>query len=133
MKLLEEYVESEDQVILAELNDPWDNTYYWVINESNGNVSLLQKGRNVVKGFQGFIRQHPWLVGVAVGVGMNALDRYRSNKRVTTRFYARTIVEKTLYTQVVKDLVGTGKYTLMKNAKRVKDGWIWELKQKGTF
>ncbi len=131
MKLLNEYVESEDTIILAEFNDPWDNTFCWVLNEHTGNVSLLSKGQHAVRGFKGFLQQHPWLVGVAVGVGLNALDTYRANKRVTTRFFARTVVEKNLYKQVVEDLVSTGKYTLMKNAKRINNGWLWELKAKG--
>jgi hypothetical protein len=51
---------------------------------------------------------------------------------MTTRFFAQNNIERELYKSVADDLVKTGKYTMLKNGKRMHGGWLWELKRKGV-
>lgn len=132
MKVLREYDGESDEVILAEFNDPWDNSYYWLVNEAKNEISFATKSKSAIKGFKDFLNRHPYMTGVAVGVGINALDSYRSNKRQTTRFFATNDIERKLYRSVADDLIKTGKYTMLKNGKRISGGWLWELKRRGV-
>ncbi len=132
MKALREYDGSTDEIILAEFDDPKGNKYFWLVNEATKEISFVTKSRGAIKGFKDFLDRHPYMTGMAVGVGINALDSYRSNKRLTTRFFATNAIERNLYKHVAKDLVATGKYTMLKNGKRIKNGWLWELKRKGV-
>ena len=130
MKDFKEY--NGEDTILETLSDDSGNEYVWVVNESTREVSFATKNPKGVKGFRDFLAKHPFMTGIAVSVGLSALDSYRSNKRLTTRFFATNQVEKRLYTDVVKDLLKTGNYTLLKNGKIVKGGWLWELRRKGV-
>lgn len=131
MKILREYEGDTEEVILAEYSDPRDNKYFWLINEATKEISFATKSKVGIKGFKDFLDRHPYMTGMAVGVGISALDSYRSNKRLTTRFFAQNQIERTLYKSVADDLVKTGKYIMLKNGKRIKNGWLWELKRKG--
>lgn len=132
MKALREYDGSTDEIILAEFDDPMGNKYFWLVNEATKEISFTTKSKGAIRGFKDFLDRHPYMTGLAVGVGINALDSYRSNKRLTTRFFATNAIERNLYKHVAKDLVATGKYTMLKNGKRIKNGWLWELKRKGV-
>lgn len=132
MSILKEYNGEDDKVVLAEFNDPMGNTYFYLLDEATKEISFATDKRGAVSGFKDFISRHPYMTGMAVGVGLNAIDTYKSNKRMTTRFFATNHIEKKLYQEVAKDLVNTGKYTMMKNGKRIKNGWLWELKRIGV-
>jgi hypothetical protein len=127
MKVLEEH-----NVILAEMPAPNNTVYMFVLNEAIQQVSFVTKTKSAIDGFKDFLLQHPYMTGMAVGIGINAIDSYYANKRQTTRLFAQTQIEKELYKKVAKDLVATGKYTMYKDGKFVKGGWLWELKRNGT-
>ncbi len=133
MKIFEEYTEREGQIILDSFEHPDGTKFYWLMNEAMGKVSFATKSKTGIKGFKDFLSKHPYMTGMAVGVGINALDSYRTNKRLTTRFFANNQIERDLYRNVAKDLVNTGKYTMVKNGKRINNGWLWELKRKGLY
>jgi len=132
MKVLREYDGDTSETVLAEFTDPWENKYFWLLDEASNEISFATKSRSAIQGFKDFIDRHPYMTGIAVGVGLNALDTYRANKRLTTRFFARNAIERKLYQKVADDLVSTGQYTLLKNGKYIKDGWLWELKRRGA-
>ena len=132
MSLIREYNGDTDEVVLAQYDDPAGNEYFFLMNEATKQLSFATKSKSAVKGFKDFLMRHPYMTGIAVGVGINALDSYRANKRMTTRFFATNQVEKNLYQNVADDLVKTGKYTMLKNGRRMNNGWLWELKRKGV-
>ena len=131
MKILREYDGDTEEVVLEEFSDPWDNKYFWLVNEAQDQFSFATKSKNAVKNFKDFLDRHPYMTGMAVTVGLNALDTYRANKKQTVRFFATNPIEKRLYKDLADDMVKTNKYTLLKNGKRIKNGWLWELKRKG--
>lgn len=133
-KMFEEYdPENDNRTILAEFEDPDDIKYYYLLDENTKEVSFATKGKQAIKGFKDFLYKHPYMTGVAVSVGLSALDSYRSNKRMTTRFFATNEIERKLYRNVVADLKKTGNYTVLKDGRRLKGGWLWELKRKGIY
>lgn len=133
MKMFETYdPDVEGQIVLHEVDSPYGEKYIWVLNENTREISFTTTSKTAIKDFKDFLMRYPFMTGIAFGVGMNALDAYKQNKKLTTRFFARTPIERRLYQDVVNDLVKTGKYTLTKNAKRTKGGVLWELKRKGV-
>jgi hypothetical protein len=128
---LKEYNQDSDLVILAEYDDPYNNKYYFLLDEATNEISFATKSSSAIKGFKEFLHQHPFMTAVAVSVGLSALDAYKSNKRMTTRFFATNIIEKEMYRNIVDELSKTGNYTILKRAKRINNGWLWELKRKG--
>ena len=128
MNLLKVYTE-EDGTILDTIHEDGVE-YVWAINEATNQLSFTTRSPAAIKGFKEFLSKHPIMTGVAVGVGLNALDTYRSNKRLTTRFFATNEAERRLYKKVAEDLVATGQYRMMRNGRRMKGGWMWELKRK---
>jgi hypothetical protein len=128
---LKKYNDSSDLVILAEYKDPLDNEYFFLLDESLNQISFATKSVGAAKGFKDFLMKHPYMTGMAVAVGMNALDTYKSNKRLTTRFFATTQIEREMYKNMSEELAKGGNYTILKRGKRVKGGWLWELKKKG--
>lgn len=132
MKMFETYdSKSDPRVVLSEYDSPLGEKYFWLLNERTKEISFATDSKNAIRNFKDFLLRHPYMTGIAFGVGMEALDAYKQNKRLTTRFFARNAIERKLYKDVVDDLMRTGKYTLTKNAKRVKGGVLWELKRKG--
>ena len=131
MKLLQEYNEETHGKILDTVVDQQGDEYVWAITEAN-QLSFTTRSPQAIRGFKDFLAKHPIMTGVAVGVGLNALDTYRSNKRLTTRFFATNQTERRLYQKVSDDLVQTGQYKMIKNGRRMKGGWLWELKRKGV-
>jgi len=128
---LQEYNEEDGLTVLAEYADPQGNKYYFLMNEALGQVSFVTKSKSAIKGFKDFLGKHPYMTGMAIGVGINAIDSYRTNKRLTTRFFATNQIERNLYRKIADDLVKTGQYKMIKKGKRIKNGWLWELKRNG--
>ena len=129
MNLLAEYTEDKG-IILDTLIDEDGQEYVWAMNEKAKEFSFSTRDPKAINGFKDFLRKNPVITGVAVGVGINALDNYKANKRLTTRFFATNATERRLYQKVADDLVKTGNYTMMKDGKRIKSGWLWELKRR---
>ena len=132
MNVLKEYDPDAGLIILEQYSDPLGNEYYFLMNEATREVSFTTKSKGAVKGFKDFLIKHPYMSGMAVAVGLSAIDTYRSNKRLTTRFFATSQIERELYKKIADDLAATGKYTIVKKGKRIHNGWLWELKRKGV-
>ena len=86
----------DDKIVLAEYDDPWGNTYYHLLDEATNQISFATKGKDAVKGFKDFLMRHPYMTGMAVGVGISALDSYKANKRHTTRLFATNHIERNM-------------------------------------
>lgn len=129
MKPLKEY--NGTDTILETLTDDSGEEYVWAINEATKEISFSTRSAKDIRDFKAFMKKHSFMNGTAVSVGLSALDSYRSNKRLTSRFIATNHIERQLYRKMSADMVKTGKYTILKNGRKVKDGWLWELKRKG--
>jgi len=127
---MKQFTEQDDQVVLADCEGPDGVGYCWVINERTDEVSFTTKDKKAIKGFKDFMRQHNYMDNVAVSVGIDSLEAYRHQQRQTARFFGKTPVERRIYGHVVRDLMKSGQYTLLKDKKRVDGGWLWELKRK---
>ena len=132
-KFLNEYHGEDNYTVLQELEDPWGDKYVFLLDEATQQISFARKGKNTVKTFTDYMKRHPFLTGIAVSAGLGMLDRYKTSKRTTTRLFAQTPLEKRMYADMARELQNTGKYTIIKNGKRIKGGWLWELKRKGAF
>ena len=128
MKTLTEY--NGTDTVLDILTDDSGNEYVWTVNEAKQQFSFSTRSAKDIKDFKEFMKQHSFMNGSAVSIGLSALDSYRSNKRLTSRFIATTHIERQLYRKMAADMVKTGQYTILKNGRKVKDGWLWELKRK---
>lgn len=128
MNLLKEY-NGTDKILASVMND--GEEYLWVVNEAKREISFATRSAKDVRDFKAFMKQHSFMNGQAVSIGLSAHDSYRSNKRLTSRFIATTHIERQLYRKMAADMVKTGKYTILKNGRKIKDGWLWELKRKG--
>lgn len=129
MKIFEEYNPEDEREILAEFSDADGNEYFFLLENRNNEISFATKTKQGIKSFKDFIRNHPYLSGVAFTVGMEALDAYKQNKLMTTRFFAKTPMERKMYQDMVDQLTKSGKYQLLKK-KRIHGGTMWELKKK---
>lgn len=78
-----------------------------------------------------FMAKHPIATGIAGMWAASALNKYKKNKRYTTRFFAKTSEERRLYDSIVKDLMATGNYKLIRT-KFVDGGKLWELRRRGV-
>lgn len=116
--------------VLAEFEDPIGTKYYHLLDEKTQEISFATTAKGAAKSFKDFLMKHPYMTGMAVGVGISALDAYRSNKRLTTRFFAQNHIERKMYKDMANELVKTGKYTIIKDGKRIHNGWLWELKRR---
>ena len=133
MNLLKQYKAEEGVEIIAECKDPDGDEYVYTLNEKTGQVAFATKSKSAVSGFKDFVAKHPFMTGMAVSVGLNALDTYRTNKRQTVRFFATNQIEKKLYKKLADDLAATGNYMITRRGKWMKGGWMWELKRKGAI
>lgn len=133
MSFLREYNGESKYVVLKEIEDDWGDKYVFLLDEAMKEISFASKGKSGIRNFTDFLKRNPFLTSVAVVAGMSALDSYKTAKRTTTRFFAQNQIEKTMYADMAKELQRTGKYTIIKNGKRIKGGWLWELKRKGSF
>ena len=125
--MLEEYIENDDTVLLETIESS-DNTYYVLYEKKADMYSFKTTAKNAVTSFKSFIKEYPFLSGIAMAVGMDAIDSYKGSKRLITRFFAQTAVERKLYKKIADDLVSTGHYKLIKT-KRIKGGTLYELKR----
>ena len=128
MNPLKEY-NGTDTILVSIPHD--GDEYLWTVNEAKREVQFSTRSAKDIRDFKAFMKQHSFMNGTAVSIGLNALDSYRSNKRLTSRFIATNHIERQLYRKMANDMVKTGKYTILKNGRKVKDGWLWELKRKG--
>jgi len=127
MNLLNEY--NGTDTILASIDHDGEE-YMWVVNEAKREIKFATRSAKDIRDFKAFMKQHSFMNGSAVSVGLKAHDSYRSNKRLTSRFIATNHIERQLYRKMAADLVKSGQYTILKNGRKIKDGWMWELKRK---
>lgn len=71
---------------------------------------------------------NPFVAGLTTLVAANAIQKYNQNKRYTTKFFAKTPEEKKLYDNIIRDLMATGNYKLIKT-QYVDGGKLWVLKR----
>jgi len=117
----------ENSEIIGELS--LDGSEYSVIFEKKEEAFTLHaKNPKDLKSFKAFLKSYPELAKLMTTAGMDAIDKYRQNKKLTTRFVATNTVEKNFYNKVSKDLVSTGKYKLVKQ-RRTNGGYLYELER----
>ena len=69
-------------------------------------------------------------VALQSGMATKALRQYLANHRkMVARFRATTQNEENLYKAIVKDLLATNQYKILKS-RMVGGGWLWELQRK---
>lgn len=103
--------------------------FVYLINEKKSNtLQFALDKNNFTKSFKKFVKENPILAGAAIGIGLDYMDTYNRNKRLTTRFFATNQQEKNLYQKMSDDLVKTGKYRLIRT-KRLRGGTLFELKR----
>lgn len=83
--------------------------------------------KRAVKGAKQFF-SNPFVAGLTALVATNAVQKYNQNKRYTTKFFAKSAEEKKLYDNIIRDLMATGKYKLVKT-QFVDGGKLWVLKR----
>lgn len=78
-----------------------------------------------------FIRNSDgFAVALQSGMAAKALKQYMAVRRkMVARFHASTQNEKALYKSIVRDLLATKQYTVLKS-RMVAGGWLWELQRK---
>ena len=69
------------------------------------------------------------MVGLAGAWAVDAIQKYRKNKRNTMTFFTKDQQEKKLYQSIVDDLMKTGNYKKVKQSY-VDGGHLWVLKKK---
>jgi hypothetical protein len=125
--MLEEYIKSE-KLELVETFINGDIEYYLIYENATREFSFKTTRKNALSSLKSFIKQYPFLSGMVASLGIDAIDKYRQNKRLLTRFFAKTPIEIQLYKKMSEDLVKTGKYKLVKE-KRIHGGVLYELKR----
>ena len=90
-------------------------------------VTELKHQSALIKGAKAFA-SNPIVLGVGAAFAANAVKQYIKNKHYTTRFFAKTAEERKLYDRIIKDLMATGNYKLVRT-KFVDGGKLWELVQ----
>jgi hypothetical protein len=118
----------EDSEIIGELTLSNDAQYSLVFEKKEEAFTLHAKKPTDMKSFKAFLKSYPELAKLMTTTGMDSIDKYRQNKKLTTRFVATNSVEKNFYNKVSKDLVSTGKYRLVKQ-KRTNGGYLYELER----
>lgn len=100
----------------------------FVISEDE-TVTFTFKKSAFDKSFAEFLKKHEELASSAIRIGSDALTSYKTAKNLTTRFFAKTYMEKKIFKDIVDTLNSSGKFRLV--TKRVKDGGIlYELVRK---
>ena len=91
-------------------------------------VTIVEGKSNIfMKGASTLIK-NPTALAVGALWAADSLRKYEKNKRNTTRFFAKSHEERTLYDKIVKDLMATGHYKMVRT-KFVDGGKLWELKR----
>ena len=91
--------------------------------EDDGVLELKFKKHDFGKSFSSFMKQFPGYATDAVTIGADAISQYKTAKRITTRFFAKTPLQKQLYADVVKNLTKTGKFKQV--TKKFMNGGIY--------
>lgn len=93
-------------------------------NAFDDDVGVLFEADKFVRNSDGFA------VAMSSGMATKALKQYMSVRRkMIARFHATTQNEKNLYKAIVKDLLATKQYSILKS-RMVGGGWLWELQRK---
>lgn len=71
---------------------------------------------------------NPLVATAAMHIALDQYEKYRQNQRYATRLFGKTFEEKKMYRRMVDDLVGTGKWKLVKN-QYVDGGQLWVLRR----
>ncbi len=94
-----------------------------IITEDVDVVNFKLKNNDFGKSFKSFMKDFPGYATDVVQTGTDALQAYKSVKNLTTRFFAKTGLEKKLYSDVVNTLTKSGKFKQV--TKKFKDGGIF--------
>jgi len=101
-----------------------------IITETDGVLEITIEEK-VMRRVGKMMANHPTAVGLAGLWAASALSTYKKNKRYTTRFFAKSAEERKLYDRIVKDLMATGSYKLIRT-KYVDGGKLWELARRNV-
>lgn len=123
VRLLQELIEDDTILDMTPILQEAVRVYPGLRNKRGGKV------RSKVKGAGKFFR-NPLIAGTAAVMALSAYDKYKKNKRYTTRFYAKTPSEKKMYKEIVQMMTSSGKYKL-KRTQYVSGGRMWTLKRVG--
>jgi hypothetical protein len=122
--------ELQQTIILSEEDDI--KLYATQINESSIKIGLVQSAGGLVKkSFQGigkFAKNHPFITGAMAGYAVDAIKKYKKNKRNTITFYTKDHQEKKLYKDMMTQLMKSGKYRVEKDTV-VDGGYLLVLKR----
>ena len=76
------------------------------------------------------IVSNPFLLSIAGVTLANAVGKWQKQAKSDIFFSAMTSTEKKFYEKMVKDLVGTGKYHILKASQLPGSGYEWILRKK---
>jgi hypothetical protein len=117
-------VESEDLVILEEARGR--STRIKVIPKGKSKEGPVKKS---LQGVTKMISDHPV---ISAGLALYAYKKYKKHRfkqqRKIITFFSTDPIEKKMHKDIVKTLMGTGKY-LKKKAEYVDGGYMWVLKK----
>lgn len=94
----------------------------FILLENNDLLTIKFTKNKFDSNFSKFLKQYPEYASTVVRSGADALIQYKSVKQMTTRFFAKTALERKLYADMVKILTISGKFKLI--TKKIKDGGI---------
>lgn len=92
----------------------------------NVKTSVVNTSGGIVKGIGGFFKKHPVATALLAQSAVHALHKYKMNKRNTVTFFGKSAQEKDFYNKMIKDLVDSGHYKVVKN-RYVDGGKLWQL------
>lgn len=99
------------------------------ITKSVKELKLTKKGGTVTnKMVKDYIKANPKLTAAAAAHALSAYKYYKSNQRNTIKLFAKSPYEKRLMTTVVKSMVDSKKFKLVKS-RYAEGGKLWELKK----
>lgn len=75
------------------------------------------------KSFAEFLKNYPKFASSVIKIGTDALAAYKTSKNMTTRFYARSTIEKKLYSDIADKLIKSGDYRQI--TKKLKNGGLF--------
>jgi hypothetical protein len=120
-----------EEVIWSGEGDDEDIELVAYLNEGGVRIGFRPKGGGIVrKAAQGAMKfiTNPVVAGMVAGYAMDAIRKYKSNKKYTSRFFAADSTERRFYEKMIKDLMATGHYRMV-SQKYVGGGYLWELKR----
>lgn len=134
MKLIELNTEAtwDGDISITVINEIEYSITMETIEEGIKQFNLQTKAspiEKIVGGTKELIKKHPVVSTMAALWAANAVSKYYKNKKYTTRFFAKTYEDRKLYDRIIKDLMASGHYKLVKS-KYVDGGYMWELQRK---